>query len=82
MPRDRESAAGIQSEKQQQPYGPVEPQVRESQDAWSFFFCFFLYFGLCWVFAVMQAFGERGYSLVALHRLLTAVVSLVVALGL
>ena len=49
------------------------------------FFCFFLYFGLCWVFAVVQAFcsyGERGYSLVALHRLLTAVVSLVVALGL
>ena len=45
MPRDRESAAGIQSEKQQQPYGPVEPQVRESQDAWSFFFVFFFTLG-------------------------------------
>ena len=44
MPQDRESAAGIQSEKQQQPYGPVEPQVRESQDAWSFF----LFFSLLW----------------------------------
>ena len=50
-------------------------------------FCFFLllYFGLCWVSPVVQAFsscGEQGYSLVALHRLLTAVVSLVVELGL
>lgn len=48
------------------------------------FFCFFLYFGLCWVFAVVQAFCSYGEPtlLVALHRLLTAVVSLVVELGL
>jgi len=65
----------------QQPCGPVEQQVWKSQDAWRFFF----YFGLCWVSPAVQAFSscsERGYSLVALHRLLTAVVSLVVELGL
>ena len=46
---------------------------------------FFLYFGLCWVSPAVQAFSscsERGYPLVALHRLLTAVVSLVVEFGL
>ena len=48
-------------------------------------FFILLYFGLCWVSPVVPAFsscGEQGYSLVALHRLLTAVVSLVVELGL
>lgn len=33
----------------------VESQVWESQDAWLFFKFFFPYFGLCWVFAVVQA---------------------------
>ena len=33
----------------------VESQVWESQDAWLFFTFFFPYFGLCWVFAVVQA---------------------------
>ena len=41
----------------------------------------FIYFWLCWVFVAAWAFplvvASRGYSLVAVHRLLTTVPSLV-----
>ena len=40
--------------------------------SFSFFFYNFTYFWLCWVFVAMG-----GYSLVAVHGLLTAAVSLV-----
>ena len=46
--------------------------------AFSFLVILFIYFWLCWVLVPMWAFssfGERGYSLVVVHRILTAVAS-------
>ena len=43
------------------------------------FIYLFIYLGLCWIFIAMRtlAVASRGYSLVAVHRPLIAVISLV-----